>query len=91
MFAHHFYVRKLTVRSLPIGGFAMAIITVLLKTPSPHALSQATFWQKILKLDLLGALITIPATVCLVLALQWGGSMYPWNDSRIIGLFVGSG
>ena len=69
----------------------MVVIAILLKTPSPHAPSQTTFWQKILKLDLLGALITIPATVCLVLALQWGGSMYPWNDSRIIGLFVGSG
>lgn len=69
----------------------MAIITVLLKTPSTHDPSQASFWQKILKLDLLGALVTIPATVCLVLALQWGGLMYPWNNLRIIGLFVGSG
>ena len=91
MFACHFYVHKLTEPSLPIGGFAMAIITVLLKSPSSQAPSQATFWQKILKLDLLGALITIPATVCLVLALQWGGSMYSWKDSKIIGLFVGSG
>jgi len=69
----------------------MVIIAVLLKTPNPQEPSQLTFWQKILKLDLLGALITIPATVCLVLALQWGGSTYPWNDSRIIGLLVGSG
>ena len=67
------------------------VIAILLQTPSPQAPNQATFWQKIFKLDLLGALITIPATICLVLALQWGGSMYPWNDSRIIGLFVGSG
>lgn len=69
----------------------MVVIAIPLKTLSPQTPSQASFWQKILKLDLLGAFITIPATVCLVLALQWGGSMYPWNDSRIIGLFVGSG
>jgi hypothetical protein len=91
IFAYCQEVLQLTGASLPIGGFAMAIITILLKTPSAPTPNQANIWQKILKLDLLGALITVPAAICLVLALQWGGSMYPWNDSRIIGLFVGSG
>lgn len=26
--------------------------------------------------------------VCLLLALQWGGSKYPWSNGRIIALFV---
>ncbi|KAF3761297.1 MFS general substrate transporter [Cryphonectria parasitica EP155] len=42
-------------------------------------------------LDLLGTATLIPAVVCLLLALQWGGTQYPWNNSRIIGLFVGFG
>lgn len=44
-----------------------------------------------MNLDLLGALLTISATVCLVLALQWGGSTYSWSDSKIIGLLVTAG
>ena len=44
-----------------------------------------------MKLDLIGASILIPAIICLLLPLQWGGSTYPWNSSRIVGLFVGAG
>lgn len=35
-----------------------------------------------------GLLIFIPAIMSLLLALQWGGSSYPWNNSRIIALTV---
>lgn len=47
--------------------------------------------EKLLKLDLLGTATLIPAVICLLLALQWGGTQYPWSNSRIIGLFVGFG
>jgi hypothetical protein len=47
--------------------------------------------SRIRELDLIGASILVPTVIMLLLALQWGGSTYPWNDSRIIGLFVGFG
>lgn len=50
-----------------------------------------TFREKVIRLDLLGTATLIPAVICLLLALQWGGAEYPWSDSRIIGLFVGFG
>lgn len=28
---------------------------------------------------------------CLVLALQWGGTVYPWSNSRVWGLLLGFG
>ena len=33
----------------------------------------------------------MPAIICFLLALQWGGVTYPWNSGRIIGLFVTAG
>jgi MFS family permease len=42
-----------------------------------------------MQLDLIGASILVPTVICLLLALQWGGTTYAWNSSQIIGLFVG--
>jgi hypothetical protein len=54
--------------------------------------SKSLTWRRRLRgLDPLGTLIFIPCVVSCLLALQWGGSQYPWNDVRIIVLFVVSG
>jgi hypothetical protein len=50
-----------------------------------------TFLSRVNELDLLGASILIPAVICLLLALQWGGTTFPWKSSRIIGLLVSFG
>jgi hypothetical protein len=47
--------------------------------------------QKSTSLGLKSALILTGTLVCLILALQWGGSDYPWSDSRIWGCFLGFG
>ena len=46
---------------------------------------------KLRRLDVGGAVLLIAAVCCLLLALQWGGTVSPWKSSRIIGLFVGFG
>jgi hypothetical protein len=43
---------------------------------------------QVLNLDPLGVLCLVPSVVCLLLALQWGGSTYAWSDGRIIALLV---
>lgn len=78
--------------NLPIGGLAMLIVVLILHVNrnSEDTLNM-TVLARILEIDILGTAIFIPAIVCLLLALQWGGSEYAWSNSKIIGLFVGFG
>jgi hypothetical protein len=77
--------------NLPIGGLSIAVILLFLRLPNKNDHSGASIFSRIKQLDLIGASLLIPAIICLLLALQWGGNKYPWNNSRIIGLFVGFG
>jgi len=69
----------------------MAVIIFFLHLHHKHNSVGHSIMARIMQLDLLGTAIFIPAIICLLLALQWGGADYPWNNSRIIGLFVGFG
>ena len=65
----------------------MLCLFLFLKTP--HLTREAvSFTQHIMRLDPLGTILFVPSIVCLVLALQWGGSQYAWNSWRIILLLV---
>ena len=45
-------------------------------------------WQTIWSLDPIGTLTFVPSIVCLLIALQWGGTTYAWSDGRIIALLT---
>ncbi|GAB0134563.1 hypothetical protein EsDP_00002928 [Epichloe bromicola] len=78
--------------NLPIGALAMGIVTLFVHVNrNTSGTENMTFMQRVRQLDLPGTFIFIPAIVCLLLALQWGGAEYPWNHSKVIGLFVGFG
>ncbi|QPG94405.1 hypothetical protein C2857_005925 [Epichloe festucae Fl1] len=78
--------------NLPIGALAMGIVTLFVHVNrNTSETENMTFMQRVRQLDLPGTFIFIPAIVCLLLALQWGGAEYPWNNSKVIGLFVGFG
>lgn len=65
----------------------IAIILFILK-PHPPSQPGLTIRQQLAKLDLLGELFLLPCIICLLLALQWGGSTYAWSNGRIIALFT---
>ncbi len=76
--------------NLPFGAVTIAFILFFYK---PNAAARAQKleegWKKRLEqFDIFGTLVFLPMVVCLLLALQWGGSQYAWSDGRIIALFV---
>ncbi|KAL5335217.1 major facilitator superfamily domain-containing protein [Aspergillus crustosus] len=77
--------------NLPIGGVSLAIIFFILKFPENKDAKGTPILGRIKQLDFIGASLLIPAIICLLLALQWGGNKYSWSNSRIIGLFIGFG
>ncbi|KAI8958638.1 major facilitator superfamily protein [Daldinia sp. FL1419] len=75
--------------NLPVGAVSMIATWLILHLPNQKLDAKATGWaEKIKQLDPIGNLIFFPGIVCLILALQWGGSVYPWNDARVIVLLV---
>ncbi|CAK5272610.1 unnamed protein product [Mycena citricolor] len=75
--------------NLPPGAFTLLFLTFFFKMPGKaQAKKEMTFKERLMQFDPMGTVIFIPAIVCLLLALQWGGSKYPWKDGRVIALFV---
>ena len=48
---------------------------------------QLPFINRVKRIDFLGMVTFMVATICLLLALQWGGTAYSWSNARIIVLF----
>lgn len=72
--------------NLPIGAVAVLVIAIFFQ--APHREIKVTTWaERIKKFDPFGTLLFLPAIVCLLLALQWGGITYGWRSWRIIMLF----
>ncbi|GKZ18239.1 hypothetical protein AbraIFM66951_000412 [Aspergillus brasiliensis] len=77
--------------NLPIGA-VIQIGFLLLVHPPKRPNEAFTSWTEFLKtLDLFGLVALLPSIVCLLLALQWGGLQYAWQDARIIVLLVLAG
>ena len=69
----------------------MLAALILFFHPPRQAETTQPFWKRMLDLDLPGNGILITAVAMLLLALQWGGTKYPWKSPQIIGLLAGSG
>ena len=66
--------------NLPIGAVTFAVITLFFKSPVREKEDSIGFKARFQQFDPFGTMVFIPAIVCLLLALQWGGSKYPWGN-----------
>ncbi|KAI3008978.1 MFS general substrate transporter [Aspergillus phoenicis ATCC 13157] len=80
--------------NLPIGG--LAVLFLLFISVPEHGLNrpeqrlEIEFASLFSELDIMGFLLLSPTLVMFLLALEWGGTTYPWNTAMVIGLFCGS-
>ncbi|KJR89519.1 MFS transporter [Sporothrix schenckii 1099-18] len=88
--------------NLPVGAVVASLILLIHipeqteKMPwrgqSKEAIRRQLRLVLLHRMDLVGFFVFSGATIQLLLALQWGGTVaHPWNSSVIIGLFVGAG
>lgn len=74
--------------NLPFGAVTAAFILLFFRVPRRATKSNLSWKDQLRQLDLEGTAIFLPSVVCLLLALQWGGSKYEWKSGRIIALLV---
>lgn len=65
------------------------MVLIFFQNPKAAAPVKATWKEKLLQLDLVGAGLVMGIIVSFILALQYGGQTMPWNSSTVIGLLVG--
>lgn len=89
--ANHFLFLAGFYINLPIGA-ALAILLLLFKIPEPTTKlpPRQVLSTAVKSLDLPGFMLISPAAVMFLLALQYGGTVHPWNSSVVIGLLVGA-
>ena len=74
--------------NLPIGAVTFVIIALMFTSPKRKNKQNLTWREKLERMDPIGTAIFVPAVICMLLALQWGGSKYDWSNGRIIALFI---
>ncbi|CAG1979460.1 unnamed protein product [Fusarium graminearum] len=86
-FTQHATWRWCFYMNLPVGAVA-SIFLFFFHTLSEKKREPVPALEHITRLDPLGTFFFVPSMVCLILALQWGGSTYAWGNWRLILLFI---
>ncbi|KAK6978224.1 major facilitator superfamily transporter [Favolaschia claudopus] len=74
--------------SVPLGMITLVLTVLLLKMRTSGAPSKCTSALTLRDFDPWGNLVFVPSMVTLLLAVQWGGSVYSWLSLNILGLLA---
>lgn len=74
--------------NVPLGALVLVLIFFGFTNHVTNPDESLPLKKKLIKLDPLGTLAFVPAVVCLMLALQWGGMTYGWGNAKIIALLL---
>lgn len=78
--------------NLIVGGLFLPLCIFLLPSFDPVAGSaEKRRMQRLKTLDFLGTILLIAFPLCLLMGINFGGILYPWNSGSIIALFVVGG
>jgi hypothetical protein len=68
--------------NLPFGGFTIASLIIFLNLDEDK--KKLPLKEQFLQCDPLGTAMFLPAIVSILLALQWGGTVYRWGEWRVV-------
>ncbi|KAJ5349579.1 hypothetical protein N7541_007306 [Penicillium brevicompactum] len=74
--------------NLPFGILTGFVILLFFDDSKAKTIVKIGKLKQLKRMDPLGIATFVPAIVCLLLGLQWGGTKYHWDDVRVIILFV---
>ncbi|KAI1416786.1 putative gliotoxin efflux pump [Hypoxylon sp. FL1857] len=74
--------------NLPCGGVAAIAMFFAFRPPKAASPVPATTKEKLLQMDIPGAVLICATIVCFTLALRWAGAEKAWADSDVVGTLV---
>ncbi|KAK8029815.1 MFS general substrate transporter [Apiospora rasikravindrae] len=71
--------------NLPVGGVSLSLLWLFLRVKWDK---DTKTWDKLKRIDYAGNFLLITATVSVLIALTWAGSVYPWSSYHILVPFI---
>ena len=89
-FYHERFMALVFLLNLCVGLPFSAYLTFFLKPPNMPKRDKVSVMEQFRKIRPIGTIVFIAGVTSLLLAMQGGGgvTIYPWNDGRVISLFI---